>query len=422
MPVYNSQPRPRVLLEALPPEVAEELTALVPTAHIVKEGEEVHEAEYDLLVTCSSDAGRRSEHMHVLSFGPKYLDAWPRDSGTGGYVHPERNNRTLASEVHIPPTVDTEARALLEQTVVANITVGEKFTWSRLGSRETTSLLELGKERYLYALLWPRTRKEGSAMSLVLPPETTNHRAWFVWFLRLLNKIDPDTFPGDPNWTLSPEWSTAETLVVHDQLTKVHEKRSKLLAELDEREKAVASKLEDARAADKVGFQRLLTADGDELESAVQEVLTEIGFTVQNMDGHHDHVTKAKLEDLRVSDPEDPDWIALVEIKGYMKGARTNDVAQILGRPMRAYILEAGREPSTVWHIVNHERAVDPSTRNDAVPNDLDLEGITDAGGALIESRQLFLALRDLQSGNIDAATIRHSLKNARTRWDYRKA
>jgi hypothetical protein len=139
------------------------------------------------------------------------------------------------------------------------------------------------------------------------------------------------------------------------------------------------------------------------------------------MDGHHEKVTKANLEDLRVSDAEEPDWVALVEIKGYTTGARTNDVTQILGRPMRAYILEAGREPSTVWHIVNPERTVDPSTRNDAIPNDLDLEALTDAGGAVIETRQLFLALRDVQSGKVDATAIRLSLKNARTRWDYRK-
>lgn len=421
MPVYNAQPRPRVLFEALPPDVAQELASLVPTAHIVKEREEVHETEYDLLVTCAVHAGTRGEHMHLLSFGSTYLDAWRRDVGGAGYVLPERSNRTLASEAHIPATVDAEVRALLERTVVENVPSGEKMTWTRLGSAESTALLELGKERYPYALLRSRTLREGSARSLVLPSDTTDHRAWLVWFLRHLNKIDPDTFPGDPDWTRAPAWSTAGTLTVHDEFQKLHDERSKLLAEMEVKERAAASKLEDARAADKIGYQRLLTADGDELESAVQDVLTELGFTVQNMDGHHDQVTKAKLEDLRVGDPEDPEWIALVEIKGYTKGAKTNDVTQILGRPMRAYILEAGKEPSTVWHIVNPERTVDPSTRKDAIPNDLDLEGLSDAGGALIETRQLFLALRDVQRGKLDAPSVKLSLKNALTRWDYRK-
>lgn len=421
MTVYNSQPRPRVLIEAFTPVLAQELASLVPTAHIVEEGEEVHEAEYDLLVTCASNAGRRSDHMHVLSFGALYLDTWRRASGAGGFVLPERSNRTLASEVHIPPSVDTEARALLEQTVIANIPPGEKFTWTRLGPRESTALLELGKERYPYALLWSRTPEEGSSISLVLPPETADHRAWLVWFLRLLNTTDEGTFPGDPDWTLSPAWSTAQTLTTYDELTKLHEERSQLLAELELKERAAVSKLEDDRAADKVGYQRLLTADGDELETAVQDVLTKFGFTVQNMDGHHDQVTKAKLEDLRVGDPEDPDWVALVEIKGYTKGAKTNDVNQILGRPMRSYILETGREPSKVWHIVNHERTVDPSTRKDAIPGDLDLEALTEASGALIETRQLFLALRDVQSGKLGATDVKVSLKNALTRWDYRK-
>lgn len=420
VPVYNAQPRPRVLFEALPPDVAQELAALVPTAHIVKESEEVHETEYDLLVTCANNAGRRSVHMHVLSFGSMYLDGI-LDDALMGYITPDRKNRTLASEAHIPASVDTEVRVLLEGTVVAHIPPGEKLTWNRLGTGKFTTLLELGKERYPYALLWSRSLREDSASSLVLPAETTEHRAWLVWFLQHLKKIDPETFPGDPDWTLAPTWSTAATLRMHEELTQLHAERSQLLAELKLKERAAASKLEDARTADKVGYQRLLTADGDELESAVHDVLTEFGFTVQNMDGHHDQVTKAKLEDLRVSDSEDPDWAGLVEIKGYTKGAKTNDVNQILGRPMRAYILETGKEPSTVWHIVNPERTVDPSTRKDAITNDLDLEGLTDAGGALIETRQLFLALRDVQSGKVDAASIRLSLKNARTRWDYRK-
>lgn len=423
MPVYNSRPRPRVLFEALPPDLAQELAALVPTAHIVLEGEEVHESEYDLLVTCAANAGERSGHLHVLSFGATQLDSVrpPKGLEAFGWYVTTRSRRTLAREVTITAEADGEVRALLERTIVANMPPGEKYAWELPAGGKAVTLMELGTEGLPYALLWSRGSEDGSPMSLVVPPETTDHRAWLVLFLRLLNKMHPDTFPGDPDWTLAPAWSTAGTLTKRDELTKLHEERSKLLAELEAKERAAAAQLEDARAADKVGYQRLLTADGDELESAVQDVLTELGFTVQNMDGHHDQVTKAKLEDLRVSDPEDPEWIALVEIKGYTKGAKTNDVTQILGRPMRSYILETGREPSTVWHIVNPERTVDPSRRKDAIPSDLDLEALTDASGALIETRQLFLALRDVQSGKADAAALRHSLKNALTRWDHRK-
>lgn len=423
MPVYNSRPRPRVLFEALPPVLAQELAALVPTAHIVQEGEEVHETEYDLLVTCAEHAGKRSSHMHVLSFGATNLDSVrpPEGLESFGWYKTERSRRTLAREVTIASAAESEVRALLERTVVANMPPGEKYAWNLPSGANAVTLMELGAEGLPYVLLWSRASEDGSPMSLVLPAETTDHRAWLVWFLRRLHKSDPETFPGDPDWTNAREWSTSRTLSLHDELSGLSEERAQLLAQLEVKERAAVSRLEDARAADKVGLQRLLTADGDELESAVEAVLGEFGFTVQNMDGHHDKVTKAKLEDLRVTDAEVPDWVALVEIKGYTKGAKTNDVTQILGRPMRAYILEARKEPSAVWHIVNPERTVDPSTRNDAVPNDLDLEGLTDAGGALIETRQLFLALRDVQSGKADAAAIRLSLKNARTRWDYRK-
>lgn len=423
MPVYNQQPRPRVLFEALPSDLAQELAALVPTARIVDEGEEVPDAEYDLVVTCAEDAGQRRAHMHVLSFGAHFLDRLPppEEYPAFGYFYPDRSVRTLATEASIPSAVDPEVRALLERTVMANMPPGEKFAWKVTGRAEATALIELGHEGLMYAMLWLRPTKDKSGISVVLPPETTDHRAWLVWFLRWLHKTDSETFPGSPDWSVARDWATFNTLELHDELTALQADRARLLASLEGKEREINSRLEDARAADKIGYQRLLTADGDELEAAVQDVLRELGFSVQNMDDHHDAVTKAKLEDLRVTDAEDPEWVALVEIKGYTKGARTNDVGQVLGRPMRAYIIEASREPSCVWHVVNPERGVDPSTRNDAIPNDLDLEGLTDANGALIETRQLFVALRDVQSGKVDAAAVRLSLKNARTRWDYRK-
>jgi hypothetical protein len=61
------------------------------------------------------------------------------------------------------------------------------------------------------------------------------------------------------------------------------------------------------------GTRRILTSDGDELVEAVTTVLEDLGFTVRDMDDHHDERTGAKLEDLRVEDPSDADWLTLVE-------------------------------------------------------------------------------------------------------------
>ncbi|MFD1211100.1 hypothetical protein ACFQ36_03455 [Arthrobacter sp. GCM10027362] len=424
MPIYNQQPRPRVLFEAVPEEIFEELAALVPTAHSVKEGEEVHDTEYDLVVTRSTSAYTRDASVHVLSFGADVLDPVLledfRPVLPPQYVF--RNQRTLAMEASIPSDVDGELRKLLERTVVATIPVGEKYAWTIPddGASRAFPLVELGAEKSPYALMWEREEAEGSALVLALPAEATEYRAWLAWFLQHLHEVDPKTFPGDVDWASSRAWATARTAPIHGELGRVQERKAELLAQIEQQERDAQDALDRALKEDAVGLQRLLTADGDELEEAVHDALAVLGFSVQQMDDHHDATTKAKLEDLRVKDPDEEGWICLVEIKGYSKGAKTNDVNQIVGRPMRAYIAETRSEPSTVWHVVNTERGTDPTARRKAIPNDVDLELLTDANGALIDTRQLFLAVRDVQLGRQEASAIRKDLRIARTRWDYR--
>lgn len=424
MTIYNQQPRPRVLFEGLPEQLAEELATLVPTSRIVAAAEKVADLEFDLVVTQAESAAIRNSHMHVLAFGASQLDSLPAPPGMPvGPVSPRRQIATLAMEASIASDIDSDLRRLLERTVIANIPDGEKHGW-RFSSRAEgryKPLVHIGMEKVPYAVIWNRSPGNNTAVTLALPPGTTDHRAWLAWFLRELAEVDSDTFPQDIDWRLTKTWATARTLNLHSNLNHLRQERSVILAEADQRIHVAENALERALAEDALESQRLLTADGIELETAVEAALNELGFTVANMDDHLDAVTKAKLEDLRVTDENDPGWLSLVEIKGYVKGAKTNDVSQILGRPMRSYILETGQEPSSVWHVVNSERNTDPSARSDAIPNDLDLLALTDANGTLIETRQLFLALRDVQSGRTKASAVRSSLKAARSRWNYKK-
>lgn len=404
-------------------EIFKDLAALVPTAHSVEDGEEVHETEYDLVVTYSSSANTRHSSVHVLSFGASSLDPVPPPNGLSelGPSLVWRNNRTLAKEASIPQNIDADLRKLLERTVVATISSGEKYTWEvpHRGETRVTPLVGLGAEELPYALVWQRGESRDSALCLALPAETTEHRAWLAWFLQHLHEVDPGAFPGTIDWAESRDWATARTRKLFRDLDRTQERKAAILAEVDRQEHDAQEALKGALAADRVGLQRLLTAAGDELELAVYDALLVLGFAAQQMDDHHDAVTKAKLEDLRVMDPDEESWTCLVEIKGYSKGAKTNDVNQIIGRPMRSYIAEMRREPSAVWHVVNTERGMDPATRQRAIPNELDLDLIADAHGALIDTRQLFLAVRDVQAGEQEAAIVRRSLRDARRRWDY---
>lgn len=108
-----------------------------------------------------------------------------------------------------------------------------------------------------------------------------------------------------------------------------------------------------------------------------------------------------------------------MEVKGYTKGAKVTDVSQIAGRPSVAYAVEQGKAPDAVWHIVNGWRTKDPTTRERAIPNDLDLEPLTRADGCLIDTRDLFRAWREVQEGRATADGVREAMREAVTRWSW---
>lgn len=429
---FNVRPRPRVLFEDVPDELLAELVQLVPSYTLTSSAQDVHEAEHDLLVTFADFAGRRAKHLHVLSFGAIHAGAAGPDNGRGSL---QRSKQILAHEVSICPGASTAVAELLKSTVIPHIPEGRKSTWglhypapqgmgpqgSSTGDLEgrCTPLLHLGGEQFVYAFM---NRRDGSSggLHLALPGITQNPAQWLRLFLNLVGAIDPGSVPPEIEWKTSAQWSPPEVSGVVEDLQRLRQEHQEAIRMFHDREQALKDQLEDATKRADAGPGRLLAADGDELTDAVLCALQDLGFVVRDMDDHHDEKTGAKLEDLRVDDPSAPDWHCLAEVKGYTKGAKVNDVSQITGRPVAAYTKETGDFPSSVWHIVNAWRGTPPSTRVVAIPNDDDLKPLTDAGGALIDTRDLFEAWRDIRAGKVDAGAVRASLRSALTRWTYR--
>ena len=69
-----------------------------------------------------------------------------------------------------------------------------------------------------------------------------------------------------------------------------------------------------------------------------------------------------KREDLRLKLNNRENWEALVEVKGYSSGTKTNDSRQILDHSKK-YILEKQKEPDLVLWLANPFRDRDPSSR-----------------------------------------------------------
>lgn len=283
-------------------------------------------------------------------------------------------------------------------------------------------LIHIGREKFVYAFsLRRRAGGKDAGLMWVLPPETAGHAQWLKFFLSEVEKIDPGSVPPSASWKTNSEWTPPALRESVLNLRLLQEERTKAIAQYDDQERELENALFAAGEAAAAGPQRLLTADGDDLVDAVKDVLQALGFTVQDMDDHHAEKTGAKLEDLRVGDPTMQEWICLAEIKGYQKGAKVSDVAQITARPVVSYVKETGgKEPSSVWHIVNAWRRTDPTTRAKAIDNDeVDLMPLTVSSGALIDTRDLFRAWRDVQDGLIGKEQVRQSLRSARTRWSY---
>ena len=97
------------------------------------------------------------------------------------------------------------------------------------------------------------------------------------------------------------------------------------------------------------------------MTAVVGEMLDDLGFEVRNMDTELPE-GEPKREDLRLTREGTPGWQAMVEVKGYPSGTKTNYARQI--RENRDhYILEEGRSPDlTVW-LSNPYRKREPSSR-----------------------------------------------------------
>lgn len=414
---------PRILFQSVPPELKPVFEDL-PGLHSYVDGdEEVHPSDHDLLVTFESSPNL-DDSWHVLGFGMSTL------GGGNGFHRGKAENRAREATVAEGDWA-SEHRALIQRTILEEIAPVPRRTWQTMelvGTRlypvtggdlegEVAPLVHLGREKAVYAMI-----ATGGQDTLVwaLPPETTDHRDWLISVLETLHKVDPDRFPGQAEWRMEDTWAPSALRAALAARNEEVIERDRVLAVADQRIAEAGAEVEAERAAAVAGPWRLLTDNDDSLVDAVRDALEAFGFEVRELDEENHRKYKRRLEDLRVTVPGDEGWESLVEVKGYVKGAKVNDVRQVTEAPSIYFELEHdGRSPAAVWHIVNVERGTDPSLRKPAIPADADLQVLTDARGALIDTRDLFRALRDVESGVATADEVRESLLTALTRWKW---
>lgn len=422
----NAAPRPRVLLQDVPDEWVERLTEYFPSVRRVTANDEVHEDEFDVLITTST-RWMTAPHLHVVSIGL----APPIDILGANHQHPRFGGRTLARELTVPPDLPGEISYLVKRDMVplfADLDEHEYVVLDYPGGafyNEPTELgpglidpfLTVGNGHVLagrYTAAAADDQRPGGRVWL-LPDGLPDPVRWIALAIRDFHEHDPDRVPSTgPTWWDLDRWSTPDQLTARSQLTQAEDERAAALEALDtavsDAQRHVEEEAEKARA----GILRLLTSDGDELEIAVKEVFRAFGFDVRDMDAVYPDGDRR--EDLQVTLPDGSIGTVLVEIKGYTGGARVNDLAR-LERWSARFSADTGALPNAKWHVVNSDRLSAPDDRPRAIPNDDDLAEFAPNHGVLIDSRDLFETWKRVESGVLTAEAVRASLTASPVRW-----
>ena len=230
----------------------------------------------------------------------------------------------------------------------------------------------------------------------LVPDDLPDPYLWVVEALREWHELYPHQFPLMPEWTSANEWhSTDETTISQQRQVRITQFEQELeayetdLAKLDE--SAAAARIRASR------YERaLLTDDGDSLAEAVASALAQLGFHVVDMDQHW--AAGDRREDLRVFDDDDPDWVAIVEVKGAKNGAKETEV-QNFGRWAERFILDERRLPDARWFVTNHQRGIDPNARQAPFANKpAVITMFAKSGGKVIDTRALFDLIQTVNS------------------------
>lgn len=425
MKTVGEQPRPRALVWMFDKDDAAVAAAEFATAKIISDPSEVHQGEWDVVVTDIS-ADPFESHLFRICFGAQTCgtaefvsERW-RSYSTVHFDKEETRESifvNVVSESEIGRLVDDTLIRLARSRAVNPLLSFSSFTMSPsdggIGSR-IEPLLTTNERKVLAAYI----RHEKGSETLCLPPGVSKLRDWTRAALIRWHSMDPVRFPTNPGWQESEEWFTKVELEALSRLRDAEDQLNKSLEQARLQVKEREDEVRAARIAASSGWAVLLLGRGEELVELVTQALVTLGFTVTDQD--QVNPPNDRLEDLRVTSNEHPDWVALAEVRGYAKGAAQSDLLRLSGRFARRYVVEAGKEPTALWYVVNHFLNEDPGRRPEALAgNDREVDVFREEGGLIIDTRDLFRAIRDVEGGKASQDEVRTSLVEATGRWKW---
>lgn len=409
--------RPRVAAIGFDPAQVDSIEPLCGTLHDAASWDAYVERfsplETDIAVISASQALAIPRFIHVLTIAPERLSTrwFHRDHSHFSGEMVLRSVDNTEHQVRVPegcPEIYEQLAGDLAKKLwrgsEASLTIGASNDWEA----DPEHLIETTTKRPV-ALRYQRTHTgqgKGFPIVTLALPLVDNLAEWFRAFVHDLHEIDPSRVPASPPRLSQPaDWYTPEQNRVAGEISRVDGEIERLQLERARWEDEMRAEAERAHA----GVLRALWSDGDDLVDAVEEILSGIGFRVRNMDKER-QPGERKLEDLRLTVPDDDEWEAIAEVKGYPNDTKTSDARQL--REYRdLYRDENGRFPDATLWITNPHRRRDPSSR--PAPN-AELGDIARIAEAVhIQAVDLFPIWRDVIEGCRKSDDAIHLIRSA---------
>ena len=252
----------------------------------------------------------------------------------------------------------------------------------------------------------------------VLPSDLRRPWDWVATAIRHW-AVTYHSFPLVGGWWEDPRWQTlAETQAMVSR-TELKQELAEVSARLHEGIAAATADLQKAQHDAAGGRRRLLSDKGESLKDATLEAFQWLGYEVTDRDQEQSPDGGGRMEDLGVVDPDEAAWDPIVEVKGYDRGAKAGDVLKMVRHMARARA--SGRSPSAIWWVINHWRTQSPAERGLVLAGEEALiadDADEDVPLVLIDTVELFRALRAVDEGQVTRDEVRAFLRAARGRWE----
>ncbi|WP_146073260.1 hypothetical protein [Arthrobacter sp. N199823] len=418
--LINTSPRPRILVLGSPhlASLVDQIKAFAPTVSHTYGIHNVRQAEWDLVVTdrpymdvstdlCVIYIAPDSDNPQTLDWrSPWKSEVRSRHGSVSQELQrvnslPERIGR-LTHE-HLEPIFRTRT----DHTYFALWSAAHRFIPANAEPGPDIDPFILSGDNQVLA---GRYKRSTTSEAWLLPSDISDPIPWIKGAIAEWHEINPSRFPGNPSWSQNPDWMNSAEQRIHREIDNAKAKFAVVRRDHIEVVRDLESALQ-AAAEEADNYERaLLTSQSETLKNAVARCLSEIGFIVEDRDQIAD--PGDDLEDLRVTDPEAPGWVALVEVKGYSKGATTAAISQFI-RFNNRYVLANGKPPSANWYVVNQFMNRDPSERQPVLNGkDEDVRAFAEGNsGLVVDTTQLFGLLSKVASDSLTAVEARASLR-----------